>query len=306
MANVIKLRKGLDINLKGKAQDKELSVAFGDEYALVPDDFAGVTPKLAVHEGDCVKAGDALFVNKLCPDVRFASPVSGQVTAIVRGDRRKVLCVKVKADDSQQFVDFGKKDVNSLDAETVKKSLLEAGLFGYINQLPYAVSTTPDTMPKAIFVSALRDKPLAGDFEIELRGNESAFQAGLSALSKIAKVYLGIGTKQSASALVNAKDVEVNVFDGPCPAGNVGVQIDAGLPNISATFGSLSAPQGSPSFSGAVYNSKTLGTGISHNNAAHHRAVLYALEASRSSGIYGNSDTVQPNSQTVHICIKYK
>lgn len=90
------------------------------------------------------------------------------------------------------------------------------------------------------------------------------------------------------------------------PNGNVGVQIDAGLPNISATFGSLSAPQGSPSFSGAVYNSKTLGTGISHNNAAHHRAVLYALEASRSSGIYGNSDTVQPNSQTVHICIKYK
>ena len=208
MANVIKLRKGLDINLKGKAQDKELSVAFGDEYALVPDDFAGVTPKLAVHEGDCVKAGDALFVNKLCPDVRFASPVSGQVTAIVRGDRRKVLCVKVKADDSQQFVDFGKKDVNSLDAETVKKSLLEAGLFGYIKQLPYAVSTTPDTMPKAIFVSALRDKPLAGDFEIELRGNESAFQAGLSALSKIAKVNLGIGTKQSASALVNAKDVD--------------------------------------------------------------------------------------------------
>ena len=226
MANVIKLRKGLDINLKGKAQDKELSVAFGDEYALVPDDFAGVTPKLAVHEGDCVKAGDALFVNKLCPDVRFASPVSGQVTAIVRGDRRKVLCVKLKADDSQQFVDFGKKDVNSLDAETVKKSLLEAGLFGYINQLPYAVSTTPDTMPKAIFVSALRDKPLAGDFEIELRGNESAFQAGLSALSKIAKVYLGIGTKQSALALVNAKDVEVNLFDGPCPAGNVGVQIN--------------------------------------------------------------------------------
>ena len=226
MANVIKLRKGLDINLKGKAQDKELSVAFGDEYALVPDDFAGVTPKLAVHEGDIVKAGDALFINKVCPDVRFASPVSGQVTAIVRGERRKVLCVKVKADSSQQYVDFGKKDVNALDAEAVKKALLEAGLFGYINQLPYAVSTTPDTKPKAIFVSALRDKPLACDFEIELKGNESAFQAGLSALSKIAKVYLGIGAQQSASALTDAKDVEVNVFDGPCPAGNVGVQIN--------------------------------------------------------------------------------
>lgn len=226
MANVIKLRKGLDINLKGKAHDKELRVAFGDEYALVPDDFAGITPKLVVHEGDSVKAGDALFVSKACPDVRFASPVSGQVTAIVRGERRKVLCVKVKADSSQQFVDFGKKDVNALDAEAVKKALLEAGLFGYIDQLPYAVSTTPDSKPKAIFVSALRDKPLAGDFEIELKGNESAFQAGLSALSKIAKVYLGVGAKQSASALTDAKDVEINVFDGPCPAGNVGVQVN--------------------------------------------------------------------------------
>ncbi len=103
---------------------------------------------------------------------------------------------------------------------------MEAGLFGYISQLPYAVSTTPDTTPKAIFVSALRDKPLAGDFEFELKGNEQAFQTGLTALSKIAKTYLGIGANQTASVLTSAKDVEVNVFDGPCPAGNVGVQVN--------------------------------------------------------------------------------
>ena len=227
MANVIKLRKGLDINLKGKAsKDVTVPVAQASEYALVPAAFEGVTPKVVVREGDHVNAGDALFVNKACPEVKFASPVSGEVTAIERGERRKVLCVKVKADAVQTSTDFGAKNVDALDGEAVKQALLEAGLFGYINQLPYAVSTTPGTEPKAIFVSALRDMPLASDFEVELAGNEDAFQAGLTALSKIAKTYLGIGAQQQSAALTGAKNVEVNVFDGPCPAGNVGVQVN--------------------------------------------------------------------------------
>lgn len=226
MANVIKLSKGLDMNLKGKALEERQTIALGEELALTPDAFVGVTPKVVVKEGDVVKAGDALFINKQYPDVKFASPVSGQVSAVIRGERRKVLCVKVKTDKDQQYVDFGKKTVSSLDGEAVKKALLEAGLFGYIDQLPYAISTQPDVQPKAIFVSALRDKPLAADFEFELVGNEADFQTGLTALSKIAKTYLGIGSKQSSPALTHAKDVEVNVFDGPCPAGNVGVQVN--------------------------------------------------------------------------------
>ena len=226
MANVIKLRKGLNINLKGRAAETKLTIGTAEEYALVPDDFVGITPKLSVKEGDVVKAGDSLFVNKNCPEVKFASPVSGKVTAVVRGERRKILCIKVQADKEQQYADFGKKDVEKLSAEDVKSTLLEAGLFGYINQLPYAVSTTPDTQPKAIFVSAFRDMPLAGDFEYELLGNEKDFQTGLSALAKIAKVCLGVGRQQSSEVLIKAKDVEVNIFDGPCPAGNVGVQVN--------------------------------------------------------------------------------
>ncbi len=227
MANVIKLRKGLDINLMGKAaKDVTLPVAEVGEYALVPDVFVGVTPKVVVREGDHVNAGDALFVNKTCQEVKFASPVSGTVTAIVRGERRKVLCVKVQADAEQTATDFGKKNVDAMNGDAVKQALLEAGLFGYINQLPYAVSTTPDTTPKAIFVSALRDMPLAADFEVELAGNEEAFQAGLTALSKVAKTYLGVGVEQQSEALANAKNVELNIFDGPCPAGNVGVQVN--------------------------------------------------------------------------------
>ena len=226
MANVIKLRKGLDINLKGKANFETIRRIDCSEIALVPDSFGGVTPKVIVREGDCVKAGEALFVDKKYPEMKFASPVSGTVKAVVRGDRRKVLYVKVKADETQQFVDFGIKDIEKLDGRAIKEALLASGLFSFIQQLPYAVTTTPDTMPKAIFVSAFRDMPLALDFEMELKGNEKDFQTGLTALSKIQKTYLGLSVHQTASALVNAKDVEINVFDGKCPAGNVGVQVN--------------------------------------------------------------------------------
>jgi NADH:ubiquinone oxidoreductase, Na(+)-translocating, A subunit len=226
MANVIKLRKGLDINLTGRAQEQMLPMISPTEYAVVPDDFPGLTPKVTVREGDHVRTGDPLFVDKGCTEVSFASPVSGTVTAVERGERRKVLRVKIAPDAQQEYADFGVKDVAGLTADNVKESLLQAGLFGYVNQLPYAVATRPDTAPKAIFVSALRDKPLQGDFEYELNGQEKDFQTGLTALSKIAKVYLGIGAKQTATALTAAKDVEVTVFDGPCPAGNVGVQVN--------------------------------------------------------------------------------
>ena len=221
--NLIKLSKGLDIHLQGRAAETKIQLKSNGKYALMPDDFEGVTPKVVVKEGDKVKAGDALFVNKQYPQVKFASPVSGTVREVVRGERRKVLCIKVDADAQQEYVDFGKRDVSSLDGEQVINALLEAGLFGYINQLPYAVSTNPETKPKAIFVSALRDKPLAADFEFEVKGQEQDFQTGLTALSKIAKTYLGVGVN---SALKGVKDAEVYVFDGKCPAGNVGVQVN--------------------------------------------------------------------------------
>ena len=230
MANVIKLRKGLDINLQGKAEEKLIQLKSKGQYALVPDDFEGVTPKVLVKEGDHVKAGDALFVNKQYPEVKFASPVSGTVSAVVRGERRKVLCVKVEADAQQEQVDFGKKDVVKLDGQAVIDALLEAGIFGYINQLPYAVSTNPSQQPKAIFVSALRDKPLAGSFDFEAKGQELDFVTGIQALSKIAKTYIGLGIQPDFQTEIRRLGIdnfaELTIFDGPCPAGNVGVQVN--------------------------------------------------------------------------------
>lgn len=226
MVNVIKLRKGLDINLQGKAEQTKIGLKPAGLYALQPDDFTGVVPKVVVKEGEQVEAGQALFVDKNHPEILFVSPVSGKVKAVVRGERRKVLAVQVEAAQQQQPVDHGKNSPQNMKAQEVVDLLLKAGLFGFINQLPYAVVANPQDKPKAIAVSALRDKPLAADFEYELKGQENDWQTGLDALAKIAPVYLGIGKNQSVKALVDAKNVEVNVFDGPCPAGNVGVQVN--------------------------------------------------------------------------------
>jgi len=225
MANVIKLKKGLTINLAGKAAAEVHSAKASKVYGLVPDAFVGVKPKVVVKEGDQVKAGDALFVNKLHPEVKFVSPVSGTVKAVVRGERRKVLSIQVEADATQTYVDFGKKDVEKLSANDVKQTLLDAGMFAFFMQRPYAVVANPDDAPKAIFASTFSDMPLAADFDVVLKGQETDFQTGVTALAKLAPVYLGVAPK-AADALKNAKDCTVTIIDGKCPAGNVGVQIN--------------------------------------------------------------------------------
>ena len=200
MANLIKLRKGLDINLKGKATTELIKVKEPGFYAICPDDFTGVTPKVVVKEQEYVMAGGPLFIDKNHPELKFVSPVSGVVTSV--------------------------EHVAKLDGSAVKELLLNAGLFAFIRQRPYDVIADPTIAPRAIFVSAFDTNPLAPDFEFVLKGEEANFQTGLDALAKIAKVYLSISANQEAKALVQAQGVTLNVFDGPHPAGNVGVQIN--------------------------------------------------------------------------------
>ena len=226
MANVIKLHKGLNINLKGNPAQELFDVNEADSYALMPADFHGVTPKVVVKEQENVKAGDALFVDKNHPEVKFVSPVSGTVTAVTRGERRKVLSITVAAAKAQEYVEFGKKDVSKMNGAEVKAALLEAGLFAFFVERPYAVTANPDATPKAIFVSAFDSNPLAANFEYVLQGQEKDFQTGLDALAKIAKTHLGICVCQKNPALTGAKNVTVTTFEGANPAGNVGVQIN--------------------------------------------------------------------------------
>ena len=230
MHRVVKISKGLNINLKGAPAKEFTSVQAPKLYALMPADFTRVTPKVVVKPEDAVKAGDALFVDKANPELQFVSPVSGKVVAVNRGERRRVLSVVVESDGKFESVEYKAQDVLSLSADEIKANLLKAGLFGFIRQRPYDVIAEPKDTPRAIYVSAFDSKPLAVNFEVALKGNEDDFQAGLDALSRIAPVHLGICACQSAAALTVAKNVATTIFKGPHPAGNVGVQINKTAP----------------------------------------------------------------------------
>ena len=225
MSNVIILNKGLYNKVIGKASTEIVAVKEPGFYSLVPDDYTGITPKVVVKEQEYVMAGGTLFIDKNNPEVKFVSPVSGVVTSVERGARRKVLNIVVEAAKEQDYEEFGKQNVASMNGEQVKNLLLQSGMFAFIKQLPYDVIANPNVAPKAIFISAFDTNPLAPEFELALKGEEVNFQTGLDALAKMAKTSLSISVNQSSTALTQAKNVVINAFDVPTPPGHVGVQI---------------------------------------------------------------------------------
>ena len=224
MANVIKIKKGLDINLKGKASDVLLNGGKSESYAIVPDYYNGILPKVVAKVGEKVKAGSVLMIDKNRPEIKFVSPVSGEVTAVNRGEKRKVLSIVVKPDTQIEYEDFGKKNVSSLKSEEVKEALLNGGMWPFIKQRPYDIVATPSDEPRDIFVSAFYSAPLAPNFDFILKGQEADFQTGLDALAKLTKGKVYVGVRNGST--VNVKGVETVEFEGPHPAGNVGVQIN--------------------------------------------------------------------------------
>ena len=229
MSKVIKLKKGLDIKLNGEADKVVQTLGAGSRYALKPTDFRALTPKLAVKVGDEVKAGDALFTDKMRPEVKFTSPVSGTVEEIKRGERRKLLEIIVKSDGENRYRDFGKADVNRLSREEIVSRMQESGVWPMVKQRPYDIVANPESQPKAVFVSAFDSAPLAPDYDVALNGQEQALQAGIDCLKKLSgkdiNLNLPAGAPQ-ASVFTKLKNVEINYFSGPHPAGNVGIQIN--------------------------------------------------------------------------------
>ncbi len=224
MANVIKIKKGLDINLKGKASEVMLSSGKSASYAIVPDYYSGILPKVVAKVGDKVKAGSVLMVDKNRPEIKFVSPISGEVAAVNRGEKRKVLSIVVTPDAQNEYEDFGKKSVSSLNADQVKETLLNAGMWPFIKQRPYDIVASPAETPRDIFVTAFNSAPLAPNFDFIVKGQEADLQAGLDALSKLTNGKVYVGVKAGSSVKLNG--VEVVGFEGPHPAGNVGVQIN--------------------------------------------------------------------------------
>ena len=221
MSNNLALKKGLNVPVKGEAAPVVIKTVSPDVVAVKPTDFTGLVPRLLVKEGDAVQAGSPLMSDKMHPEILFTSPVSGTVQEIVRGAKRKLLAVLVKADAKQEYVDFGKEAPKS--AEATKELLLKTGLWGALIQRPYGVMASLDAAPKAIFISAFSTAPLAADVDYVLEGALEDFQAGVSALAKVAPVHVSL--HKGESAFTKVKDAQLHVVSGPHPAGNVGVQI---------------------------------------------------------------------------------
>ncbi len=227
MSNNINLRKGLDIPLAGAAEQTVRKAVLPGVVAIRPSDFRNLTPKVLVKAGDRVLAGSPVLADKTCPEILFTSPVSGEVTEIVRGEKRKLLAVLIKTDEIQEYVDFGVRNVDELDSEAVKAALLQSGLWPAFVQRPYGVIAKTDLSPRAIYVSAFNTAPLAADLEFALKGEEHNIQTGIKAVSKLTEggVHLSFNGKIK-SQFSGLKGITTHSFTGKHPAGNVGVQIN--------------------------------------------------------------------------------
>lgn len=229
MPQVIKLKKGLDIKLEGLPEKVLPKCPAPLLYAMKPTDFHGITPKMLVSEGDKLKAGTLIFCDKYRPEVAFASPVSGTLQAIVRGERRKILEVVIAPDELNEAEEFTAPDVVSAAREDLVAFMLKAGAWSFLVQRPYGIIANPDVTPKAIFISGFDSAPLAADNDYLVNGEGALFQKGIDVLKKLSgtgKVHLSLCADYPANnTFERAKGVEIHRFKGPHPAGNVGVQI---------------------------------------------------------------------------------
>ena len=226
MSQDIRIKKGLDIKLKGAAEKVTKNAMSSNVFTLKPEDFHSIIPKLSIKIGAKIKAGDAVFFNKANEKMKFPSPVSGELIDIIRGEKRKILALKIQADGNQKFADFSVKDYKVLKAEELKSHLLASGCWPFIKQRPYDVIANPENTPKAIFISAYASAPLAADFDYVLEGKENELQAAVTALSTLTSgnVHVSVG-KNSNSPFIGLNNITLHKVSGPHPSGNVGTQI---------------------------------------------------------------------------------
>ncbi|WP_297797249.1 Na(+)-translocating NADH-quinone reductase subunit A [uncultured Eudoraea sp.] len=226
MSKDIRIKKGLNVNLVGSAEQNTSKSVLSNIYAINLLDFYGITPKLLVKQGAEIKAGEPLFFNKDNADMLFVSPVSGELVEIIRGARRKILTIKILADKTQVYHENETLKANA-NSEEIKSILLKSGCWPFIKQRPYDVIADPAVTPKAIFVSAYITAPLAADIEYTLKGKERELQTALTALDNLTpgKVHVSVA-KGSNSIFSDLKNIELHSVSGPHPAGLVGTQIN--------------------------------------------------------------------------------
>ncbi|NJN26544.1 MAG: Na(+)-translocating NADH-quinone reductase subunit A [Cyclobacteriaceae bacterium] len=231
MSHTLKLKKGFDINLSGKAEKKLAACDQPKTFALKPTDFVGIQrPKVMVAVGDTVKAGTPLLFCKMMEEVKYCAPVSGEIIEIKRGDKRKLLEIIILADKeivSEPYKKFSAAEIQQAEKSELVNLMINSGVWPNIIQRPYGVVANPADTPKSIFVSTFDTSPLAADISFVLKGEEKFFQAGIDMLKKLTpgKVNIGVNADVSQDTFSRINNAEIHPVSGKHPAGNVGVQI---------------------------------------------------------------------------------
>lgn len=219
MSNIIKIKKGLNIPLEGKASEQIVTDQDTSKFAIIPDDYPGYTWKVAVKVGDIVKIGSPLMYAKEDSDLCLVSPVAGTVEEIKRGERRKVeyISVNKSEEQTQEIFSFENKK------EDIFTTLKRSGLFAMLRQRPFDIVADVTSKPRDIFITAFDTAPLAS---VMLQEDMKPYlEIGIEFLSQFTegKVYLST----DANSDLDSRTAEVYRFEGPHPAGNVGTQIAA-------------------------------------------------------------------------------
>ena len=229
--HVINLKQGFDLKLMGEplAEMEEKTVS---SFAVQPPNFIGMSPlpKLNVEVGQSVQAGDELFFDKKRPEIKYVAPVSGEIAAITRGDKRAIMEVVILADREQRYRVHSNVPSLSADRSEIIAFMMEAGVWPMLRQRPFNIVPDPEDVPKGIFISTFDTAPQAPDLNLAVQGRELAFQRGLDVLKTLTPgaVYLGLDGRKGKSpshVFSSAAGVEKFYFRGAHPAGNVGVQI---------------------------------------------------------------------------------
>ncbi len=196
--------------------------------AILGDDYVGMRPTMLVQEGDSVIKGQALFEDKKNPGVLFTAPASGTVVAINRGERRilQSVVIRTEGEGEREFTRHESSDLATLTRQAVQSQLLESGLWTAFRTRPFSKTPVPDTVPAAIFVTAIDTNPLSADPQPIILAERQAFDAGLTVLTRLTEGKVHV-CQASGGKLGGHPQGQVtfNTFAGPHPAGLPGTHI---------------------------------------------------------------------------------
>ena len=223
-----KIKKGLDIPIKGEPEKAISDGAAVKTVAAVATDESGIRPRMAVQVGDRVRLGQVLYHDKRNPEVPFTAPGAGEVIEVNRGARRALqsVVIRLDGDDAESFDSWPASELATLDQEAVRSNLIASGLWTTLRTRPFSRIPAPDETPAAIFVTAIDTNPLAIDPAFFIEQDPEAFENGLKVLSRIADCPVYVCTAPDSGIKCPESDRFRHAeFEGPHPAGLVGTHI---------------------------------------------------------------------------------